>query len=262
MPIHIDIPIRSISLEEFRNLDYQVMNHAFASQNAIGSLADERVYQVDFASRLLAAGFQVDREVQVILSHKTFQKPLYLDHVVNRQAVYELKVTRSLTDAHKGQLLTYLYLLNLERGKLINFASNKVESEFVNAAIPYNERIAFSVDRSEYNGSQFLLQMIVELVRDWGTSLSVSLYNEAIISMLGGPEKVQQMLPMRRDGIEIGNQRFCIASPHEAFQITAISKPNTDFKSHLKRLLRFSPLACLDWINIDHHQITFATIRK
>jgi hypothetical protein len=73
MPIHIDIPIRSISLEEFRNLDYQVMNHAFASQNAIGSLADERVYQVDFASRLLAAGFQVDREVQVILSHKTFK---------------------------------------------------------------------------------------------------------------------------------------------------------------------------------------------
>jgi len=213
MPIHIDIPIRSISLEEFRNLDYQVMNHAFASQNAIGSLADERVYQVDFASRLLAAGFQVDREVQVILSHKTFQKPLYLDHVVNRQAVYELKFARSLTDAHKGQLLTYLYLLNLERGKLLNFASKKVQSEFVNAAIPYNERIAFSVDRSEYNGSQFLLQMIVELVRDWGTSLSVSLYNDAIISMLGGPEKVQQMLPMRRDGIEIGNQRFCIASP-------------------------------------------------
>ena len=213
MPIHIDIPIRSISLEEFRNLDYQVMNHAFASQNAIGSLADERVYQVDFASRLLAAGFQVDREVQVILSHKTFQKPLYLDHVVNRQAVYELKFARSLTDAHKGQLLTYLYLLNLERGKLLNFASKKVQSEFVNAAIPYNERIAFSVDRSEYNGSQFLLHLIVELVRDWGTSLSVSLYNDAIISMLGGPEKVQQMLPMRRDGIEIGNQRFCIASP-------------------------------------------------
>jgi GxxExxY protein len=251
-----------MSQDEFSTLDYKVMQHAFDSQNSIGSLADERVYQADFATRLIHAGFHVDREVEISLSHKSFQKSLYLDHVIDHQAVYELKVVRTLSDAHRGQLLSYLYLLNLERGKLINFAPQKVQSEFVNAAIPYDERRSFDVDRSGYRGPESFANLIVELVRDWGTSLGLNLYLEAVTALLGGSEKVEAMLPTKRSGIELASQRFLLASPENAFQITSITKPNTGFASHLERLLRISPLRQLHWVNIARHQVQFFTIRN
>ena len=52
MPVHCPFPIEPLTTEEFRELDYQVMRHAFDSQNALGRLADERIYQTDLAERL------------------------------------------------------------------------------------------------------------------------------------------------------------------------------------------------------------------
>ena len=262
MPIECSIPIQTVSLDEFRALDYQLMSHAFACQNAIGSLADERVYQSDLAARLVNAGFQIDREVAIKLSHNLFQKSLYLDLVINRNAVYELKVAVALSDAHRSQLLTYLYLLNLDRGKLVNFATQKVQTEFVNAALPDIERHSFDIDKSKYCGPAALVDMIVDLVSDWGTALSLSLYREAIVHLAGGPEQVEAMLPMKRDSIDIGSQRFCVISQNEAFQITTINKPNTDFQSHLERLIQFSPIVKLHWVNIERHRIQFITVQN
>ena len=262
MPIQCSIPIVTITKKEFQSLDYKVMQHAFDSQNSIGSLADERVYQADLATRLIHAGFHVDREVEISLSHKSFQKSLFLDHVIGQSAVYELKAVKTLSDFHRGQLLTYLYLLNLERGKLINFASQKVQSEFVNAAIPYDERRSFDVDRSSYRGLESFANLIVELVRDWGTSLSLNLYLEAVTALLGGAEKVEVMLPTKRAGLELASQRFLLVSPEDAFQITAITKPNSGYASHLERLLSISPLRQLHWVNIARHQVQFFTKRN
>ncbi|MCY2982153.1 MAG: GxxExxY protein [Planctomycetota bacterium] len=262
MPIQCSIPIMTMTQDEFSALDYKVMQHAFDSQNSIGSLADERVYQADFATRLIHAGFHVAREVEISLSHKSFQKSLYLDHVIDRRAVYELKVVKALSDAHRGQLLTYLNLLNLERGKLINFAFQKVEAEFVNAAIPFDARRSFDVDRSCYLGPEFFINLIVELIRDWGTSLSINLYLEAVTALLGGLGKVEVMLPTKRAGIELASQRFLLASPDDAFQITAITKTNSGYASHLQRLLSISPLRQLHWVNIARHHVQFITIRN
>ena len=41
MPIDVPISIRSLSREEFGELDYQVMRHVFACQNELGRLGDE-----------------------------------------------------------------------------------------------------------------------------------------------------------------------------------------------------------------------------
>lgn len=68
--------------------------------DSIGRLADERVYQADLAARLIHSGLQVDREVEITLSHQSFTKSLFLDCVVNRMAVYELKAAKQLSDAH------------------------------------------------------------------------------------------------------------------------------------------------------------------
>ena len=46
MPISSPISIRPINQEEFARIDYQVMRHAFDSQNELGRLCDEVIYQI------------------------------------------------------------------------------------------------------------------------------------------------------------------------------------------------------------------------
>ena len=74
------------------------------------------------------AGFDVQSELLVTLSFRDFIKPLHLDLVVNRSAIYELKTVSDLTPAHFTQLLNYLFVTNAARGKLINFRPASVES--------------------------------------------------------------------------------------------------------------------------------------
>ena len=260
MPVQCSITIAPLTTEEFRELDYQVMRHAFDSQNDLGRLADERIYQTDLAARLQKSGLSVLREVKVTLSFDSFSKPLYLDLLVDSRGVYELKVAKAISDAHIGQLLTYLHLLDLSRGKIINFGSSKVESKFVNAPFRSPQRRAFNVVESDYHGSERFQQLIVELLRDWGTSLTLSLYQEALIALLGGADQVEVMLPIRRDGIRLGNQRFHLADPESAFKITALNRGNDAYEEHLKRLIHYSPLKRLHWVNIEHELVTLKTV--
>ena len=69
MPVSCSVSIAKLSTAELRELDYRVMRHAFDSQNELGRLADERIYQADLAARLRSAGMTVSREVEVQLLH-------------------------------------------------------------------------------------------------------------------------------------------------------------------------------------------------
>ena len=261
MPTHCPLHIERLSTEQFRSLDYAVMGHMFASQNEIGRLADEKVYRSDVAQRLDAIGIQSSEETPLELTHKTFAKTLFVDLVVSRKAVYELKTVSALNSSHVAQLLTYLYLLDLPRGKLVNFRSPTVEAQFVNAPIPRKERCGFSVSDPGFRGGSDLLQLVVELVRDWGTSLSVSLYHQAVVHLLGGQESVECMLPLTRDGRRLANQRFHLVDNRTAFELTAFAKPDNYYADQIQQLLNLSPLRCLHWINIGPHCIAFQTIK-
>ena len=159
-------------------------------------------------------------------------------------------------------MLSYLCLLDLEHGKLVNLRTTRVESRFVNATIPRSERIRFRVCRERYSGGTRLVDLVVGIVRDWGTCLSLSLYQEAVTHLLGGPESVVRLLPVTRNGITLGNQRFHLANDCEAFQFTAITKSDEDYEQQLRRLLLVSPLQAIHRINIDTHCLAFSTVRR
>ena len=262
MPIHCPLKIEQVSTEEFRAIDYAAMNHMFASQNELGTLADEKVYQSDVCKRLKTVDTRSDEEVPIRLSHGTFTKTLSIDLVVSLKAVYELKTVSSLNPSHVSQLLTYLYLLDLPHGKLVNFRPKKVETRFVNAPISREDRCGFSITDKDFRGDRGLLELTVSLIRDWGTSLSISLYQQALVHLLGGKESVEQMLPLNRDGKHLANQRFHLVDNHTAFQLTAFSNPNNNYLGQLTRLLSFSPLRSLEWINIGPQCLTFNTVGK
>jgi GxxExxY protein len=263
MPIHCPIVFPRLSKTEFGKLDYAVMPHAFAAQKDLGCLCDEAVYQAHFAHLLRAAGFQVDCEVPVTLTFRSFLKTLYLDMVINQVAIYELKAVAQLTAAHTAQLLNYLLLVNAERGKLINFRPASVDPQFVNAALNDHERRDFTVQDENYSGPQDFRQLVVELLTDWGTSLDQSLYTQAIVDCLGGDAFVVQQVPMQLDGVPIGNQRFHLVSPDEAFRVTTFQEELTLGHQHqLRKLMAPSPLKAIHWINIAHHEVSLITLSK
>lgn len=262
MPVSCRVSIAKLSTDEFRELDFRVMRHAFDSQNELGRLADERIYQADLAARLQAAGMVVNREVEVQLSHREYRKSYFLDLIVAERGIYELKVVKSITEAHVGQLLTYLHLLDLPHGKLINFRSARVESQFVNAPLDSGQRRSFTVNDAGFDRDNRLGDIVVGLLRDWGTSLTLSLYHEAVVSLLGGIEAVEVMLPIHRNGVLLGRQRFHLAASDTAFKITAMNRDTSGYQCHLGRLLQFSSLRAIHWINITHNEVTFTTIHR
>jgi len=68
MPIECSVEIAKLTTDEFKELDYVVMRHAFDPQNCLGRLADERIYQSDLAPRISSAGLDVKREFPLRLT--------------------------------------------------------------------------------------------------------------------------------------------------------------------------------------------------
>jgi len=262
MPITCPITFQPLTTQAFGVLDYAVMAHAFASHQDLGSLADESVYQADFRRRLVASGFNVDIEVEVTAVFESFQKKYFLDLVINSIAVYELKTVATLLEKHSSQLLNYLLMLDLERGKLINFRPTSIESKFINAPLSGVDRRRFVVDTKSWRGPKKFLNLVLALVNDWGIGLEIPLYRQAIIHLLGGEESVSTLRQMTAYGANIGNQRFNLIDDCSAFGITAFSNLPSGYHAQLTKLLRHSTLRSFHWINIAHHKLTFTTVQN
>ncbi|MBI5769375.1 MAG: GxxExxY protein [Verrucomicrobia bacterium] len=260
MPLHSAIPLPRLTVSEFKELDYQVMAHAFAAQRDLGRLCDETVYHADLADRLLTAGLgPICRELPLTASFRGFEFTCYADLVVADRALYELKADDTFTPAHDAQLLNYLFLANAARGKLINFRPSSVESRFVNAPLDSAERRRFAVHADQPHPFYSLLH---ELLLDWGTGLETPLYVRALTYHLGGEAEVIRLLPMTRGASQLGNQRFHLAASDTAFAITSLPRVDRNHRDHLERLLSASPLSRLLWANLAHHHLTFTTIDR
>jgi GxxExxY protein len=260
MPIEIP-EVGRFSSGEFRALDYEVMRCAFESQNDLGRLCDERIYRADLAARLIAAGIGARCEVPIKVSHLDFTKVYELDLIAGDQFIYELKTVANLVGEHEGQLLNYLLLTNAAHGKLINFRPTKVESKFVNAPVDeVRRRQALKVDGRFSPDAANLKNLMLDLLKDWGAYLEIALYTQALTHFLGGEDRVITQVPMQRDGIPLGNQRFHLYNPESAFRVTAFKSNLKAQEDHLKRQLTLTPLKSIHWINLHHTNISFTTI--
>jgi GxxExxY protein len=262
MPIDCSVSLRSLGQKEFGALDYVLMPAVFESHGAIGCLADESVFAADIADRRERAGYSVDREVPVVVSHGSFSKTYFLDLVVDDSAVYKLKAVAQVAAEHQAQLLNYLLLLDVNHGKIINMQPRSVEHRFVNSNRTLAERRDFEIRDSAWGGAPDVVSLLADVLKDWGTGLSLALYYQAIIHFLGGEAKVIRELPMRRDEVPLGNQRFYMVDDTSAFRLSAFDQPSQGYLKQIERLLAFSPLTAIHWNNIAHQAITFTTVKK
>ncbi|WCJ59529.1 GxxExxY protein [Fontisphaera persica] len=102
-----------------------VVDAAFHIHKELGPGLLESVYEAVLARALERRGLAVQRQKSVAFEYDgmRFEEGLRVDLLVNEVLVIELKSVETLAPVHSKQLLTYLRLLGLSLGLLINFAA-------------------------------------------------------------------------------------------------------------------------------------------
>src|SRR5262245_37796123 len=262
MPVTVHAETRHADEKEFAHVVYDVMGHIFAVRKEFGRFFDENIYHREVARR--SGGLM---RVPVEVAHGDFSKVYFLDLLVGGSAIFELKVAESLTPRHRSQLLQYLMLADLSRGKLVNLRPASVEHEFVNSKLSRVERQQFIVIDEEWDADDVsatrLSGQIVQVLRDLGTGLDVGLYEEILTHFLGGERAVLQEVEIFSDGVLVGHHPAHLANPRCNFKVTAVREsdlPHTEI--HLRRFLNHTSLAATHWINVRHHRLTLKTLRN
>jgi GxxExxY protein len=183
MPICVSHPIEALEQKRFKEIASEVVGLSFDIHNEMGRLFEEHNYRKDLKRRL---GLRAHDEVKIELSFQSFRTSRFIDLVVDPGGIFELKAVAQIADAHRAQLMNYLFLTGARHGKIINFRPESVEHEFVNATMPREQRTSFVVDDLRWQGSPDFRQQFESVMRDWGTGLSKSLYVEVAGSFLGG----------------------------------------------------------------------------
>jgi len=241
------------------------MGIVFGIHNELGPLCDERIYQDELAYRCEVRGIGAAlREVPIVVSHEGFSKTHFIDLLVARSVIYELKTVKSLTGQHRKQVLNYLLLTGLQCGKLVNLRAASVEWSFVSTRLTPERRHDYAVEDQEWKDrdedSLWLRLTMLGLLTDWGAFLAVELFYDAIEHFRGGEDKVVQRIDIVSDSRVVGAQRAHLLNPETAFKITAITRAPLAYEHHLRKFLSHTHLKAIQWVNFNHHSITFRTI--
>ncbi len=110
---------------ELEHVTDQILNAAIAIHREFGPGLMESVYEAILAHELELRGFSVRRQQPVSLSFAgvEFEEAFRADLIVNDAIIIELKATARFDPVHARQLLTYLRLLRLSVGLVINFGA-------------------------------------------------------------------------------------------------------------------------------------------
>jgi GxxExxY protein len=265
MPIIPSHPIEALSETEFHELDYKVMALAFETQNELGRLYDEQIYQNKLKQKCLNNGLKVACEIEIELTHRTYVKSLFVDLLIEN-AVYELKTIQSIHEPQRIQTLNYLFATNTQHGKIINFRPSSVEHEFVSTTLSKETRMNVTLQMSAWRAhshrADTLQQRMCELLSDWGAYFDTQLYEKALIHLLGDLDVAIRPVEIRAEGKLLGAQKLNTLSESEFFILTAARNNPAHHQKHLEKLLDHTPFKHLYWINLAHSQIQFTTLEK
>ena len=88
----------------------------------------ESIYEWCLTMELQLRGRQVQNQDKVVIRYKQFQReePLRFDLLIDNCLLVEAKAVEKVLPIHKAQLLSYMKLLDVPRGLIINFHSLKL----------------------------------------------------------------------------------------------------------------------------------------
>ena len=110
-------------MKELNRITGLVVDAAYKIHIELGPGLLESVYEVVLARTLEKRGMQVERQKVVRFEYDgmVFDEGFRTDLIVEGKVLVELKSVQQLTPVYNKQVLTYLRLMNLRVGLLINF---------------------------------------------------------------------------------------------------------------------------------------------
>ncbi len=267
MPIDVPFMPCDLTRDEYHEMDYRVMAAAFDVHNRWGCLHDEAIYQAELVRQLTAAGMQIAWEVPVKVSLDSFSKTYFMDVVVDRSVVYELKAVHCFSPQHRNQLLNYLMLCGMGWGKLVNFGAPRVESEYITSSVAVRQRWESECDDSRWPADSPVAvrfrELVIRMVNEWGCFLDFGLFYEAVVHFFGGAEAVCQRVDcFAEDGSPVGSEVMPLLDEHTTFHISARKAALGNYGEHLRRKLIATRLTSLLWVNFAGHSVTLQSIAQ
>lgn len=107
----------------------QIVDAAYHVHTTIGPGLLESVYEAVLARTLERRGLKVERQkpIAFVFEDMRFEESFRADLLVESRVLVELKCVEKLAPVHGKQVLTYLRLLDLPIGLLINFGAARLQ---------------------------------------------------------------------------------------------------------------------------------------
>ncbi|GDY10700.1 hypothetical protein LBMAG52_41880 [Planctomycetia bacterium] len=105
------------------SMTHDVIGAAIEVHKVLGPGLLESIYEWALTKELELRGYSVRNQKSVVIAYKEFQRedPLKFDLLVNDCLLVEVKAVEAVHPIHKAQLLSYMKLLDIPLGLLINF---------------------------------------------------------------------------------------------------------------------------------------------
>lgn len=118
-------PATSAAARELDEITGMIVDAAYKLHTGLGPGLLESVYEAVLARDLERKTLRVERQKVVAFEYDGmhFEEGLRLDLLVEDRVIVELKSVEKLAPVHSKQLLTYLRLMDLRVGLLINFGA-------------------------------------------------------------------------------------------------------------------------------------------
>lgn len=264
MPITLKKGLNVKTRDEFHDIAEIILNCAFRIHNEYGRFCPESVYKNLLVYFLKGMGVSVDVEFSVELEHNGFKKYYFIDLLVSNGVPVELKAVENFCNAHKQQLINYLFLSSLPYGLLINFGAKSVEKYYCSSSIACEERFKFQFNFDEWDtnikGSELCISLLGDILKDWGIFLDFNVYKDALIYFMG--EKSQRDIDIVCDSTKVGKQKFILLNETTALHFSGVSSNIKNYRKHVHRLIHHTNLNAVQWINFNKRNVKLTTIKK
>ena len=116
---------------------YQIRGAIFDVYKKLGSGLLESVYEEAMVYELQKRGLSVERQKDVPICYDghLLKTPLRIDLLVEGKVIIELKSVQEMREVFWKQTLTYLKLLNLKVGILVNFNVNDILDDAIHRIV-------------------------------------------------------------------------------------------------------------------------------
>ena len=118
-------------------ITYQIRGAIYDVYKALGPGLLESVYEEAMVYELQKRGLKVTRQMEVPIHYDghILKTPLRLDLLVEDRVVVELKSVKELQDVFFKQTRTYLRLLELKVGILVNFNTDDILEDSIHRVV-------------------------------------------------------------------------------------------------------------------------------